>query len=208
MKCTTSETENACTDCEEAKGRILDADANTCVCNEIGFYTIADQLQCGICYPTCKKCTSDSRYACLECNGEIDVEPDGSCGCPTGTYLTSEYLCVKPEECGGDLVGIVSEANAENTGNICGPRPCPIPFFYNYTTMECKEKCFTGCLTCLNANESSCQTCIDTYYWTYFGNTGTCTSNCEKPLFYVPKSINLKERNTCEDRCPDGFGPD
>ena len=95
-------------------------------------------------------------------------------------------------------MGIVSEANAENTGNICGPKPCPVPFFYNYTTIECKEKCATGCLTCINANETTCQTCIDSHYWTYFGSTGTCTANCNESYYYVPKSINPLNMSTCE----------
>ena len=42
MKCSASATETACTDCEETKGRIFDSDTNTCICNELGYYTIAD----------------------------------------------------------------------------------------------------------------------------------------------------------------------
>ena len=78
-------------------------------------------------------------------------------------------------------MGIVSAANANNTGNICGPKPCPIPYFYNFSSYECKDKCFTGCLTCVNGNETSCETCIASNYLTFVSGTlGSCTANCDK----------------------------
>lgn len=106
------------------------------------------------------------------------MKADGTCGCAPGLYLNSLFLCVPPEQCGTDMIGIVSEGNAANTGNICGRKPCPIPFYFNQSTLECKEKCHINCETCLDYQEKSCYKCREGFYFTDIGGIGSCTSKC------------------------------
>lgn len=172
-------------------GRVLNEASNRCDC-AVGTFEDANG-NCATCPAGCQRCTMT---ACTLCAFESTLNPDNSCSCPRGTFLSeidNTLFCRSCDINCAICVGSPSVCTECTNGfqaqnNIC---VCPTGTFLSPERTQCIS-CSLNCESCMSADD--CQVCAPN---TSFDNsTKRCVKQCPVGTFN-----NENQCKQCSEFC-------
>ncbi|KAL4474827.1 hypothetical protein ABPG74_001523 [Tetrahymena malaccensis] len=146
---------------------------NTCQTCDVqnGYYLTGSNI-CKQCDSSCKKCNGDNPNNCLSCYPNMYLKNDGTCSSCTDSKYYKDQNLMKCLPCDSSC-----QTCSNSNSNSCLTCPSGKYLYPDNSCSDCQvsngyfidtntnpsiprcQKCFSTCLSCQDAGESSCKTC-------------------------------------------------